>query len=44
MVLALGVAFLPGGANAVDTITTAIGMAFLAGITWSISCCRGRTS
>ena len=36
MVLALGVAFLPGGGNAVDTITTAIGMAFLAGITWSI--------
>jgi threonine/homoserine efflux transporter RhtA len=36
MVLALGLAFLPGGGNAVDTITTAIGMAFLAGITWSI--------
>ena len=36
MLLALGVAFLPGGGNAVDTITTAIGMAFLAGITWSI--------
>jgi hypothetical protein len=36
MLLALGVAFLPGGGNAVDTITTAIGMGFLAGITWSI--------
>jgi hypothetical protein len=36
MLLALGVAFVPGGGNAVATITTAIGMAFLAGITWSI--------
>src|ERR1700709_2567309 len=34
MLLALGVAFLPGGGNAVDTVTTAIAMAFLAGITW----------
>ena len=36
MLLALGVAFLPGGGNAVDTVTTAIAMAFLAGITWMI--------
>jgi hypothetical protein len=36
MLLALGVAFIPGGHNAVATITTAIGMCFLAGITWSI--------
>src|SRR6195952_253210 len=36
MVLALGVAFLPGGGNAVNTVTTAIGMAFLAGITWML--------
>lgn len=36
MLLALGVAFLPGGHNAVATITTAIAMAFLAGISWSI--------
>jgi len=36
MLLALGVAFLPGGGNAVATVTTAIGMAFLAGITWML--------
>lgn len=36
MLLALGVAFLPGGGNAVDTVTTAIGMAFLAGISWML--------
>ena len=36
MLLALGVAFIPGGGNAVDAITTAIGMAFLAGITWML--------
>jgi membrane-bound metal-dependent hydrolase YbcI (DUF457 family) len=36
VLLALGVAFVPGGGNAVATITTAIGMAFLAGITWML--------
>src|ERR1700753_3224425 len=36
MLLALGVAFLPGGGNAVATITTAIGMGFLAGISWML--------
>ena len=36
MLMALGVAFLPGGGDAVATITTAIAMAFLAGITWSL--------
>ncbi len=36
MLLALGVAFVPGGGNVVATITTAIGMGFLAGITWMI--------
>ena len=36
LLLALGVAFVPGGGNAVATITTAIGMAFLAGITWML--------
>jgi hypothetical protein len=36
MVLALGVAFIPGGGNAVDTIFTAITMGFLAGIAWMI--------
>jgi hypothetical protein len=34
MVLALGVAFLPGGGNAVDTVFTALTMGFLAGIAW----------
>jgi hypothetical protein len=36
MLLALVVAFVPGGGIAAATITTAIGMAFLAGISWSI--------
>jgi hypothetical protein len=36
MLLALGVAFLPGGGNAVDTVMTAIIMAFLAGISWML--------
>ncbi len=34
MVLALGVAFLPGGGRAVDTIFAAMTMGFLAGIAW----------
>jgi hypothetical protein len=36
MLLALGIAFLPGGGNAVATIETAIAMAFLAGISWML--------
>jgi hypothetical protein len=36
MLLALGVAFLPGGGNAVETVFTAIVMGFLAGITWML--------
>jgi hypothetical protein len=36
MLLALGVAFLPGGGNAVETIITAITMGFLAGIAWML--------
>src|SRR6201992_4042528 len=36
MLLALGVGFLPGGGNAVHTVTTAIVMGFLAGITWML--------
>ena len=36
MLLALGVAFLPGGGNAVEAVLTAITMAFLAGITWML--------
>ncbi|MBS1888390.1 MAG: hypothetical protein JSU06_14510 [Actinobacteria bacterium] len=36
MLLALGVAFLPGGGNAVSAITTAIAMGFLAGISWML--------
>ncbi|MFT3863421.1 MAG: hypothetical protein QM729_04050 [Solirubrobacterales bacterium] len=36
MLLALGVAFLPGGGNAVETILTAITMGFLAGIAWML--------
>jgi hypothetical protein len=36
MLLALGVAFVPGGGNVVEAITTAIVMAFLAGITWML--------
>ena len=34
MVLALGVAFLPGGGNAAATVFTAMTMGFLAGISW----------
>jgi hypothetical protein len=34
MVLALGVAFLPGGGNAADTVFTALTMGFMAGIAW----------
>jgi hypothetical protein len=36
VLLALGVAFLPGGGNAVDTVMTAIAMGFLAGISWML--------
>jgi hypothetical protein len=36
MLLALCVAFLPGGGNAVETIITAITMGFLAGISWML--------
>jgi Sec-independent protein secretion pathway component TatC len=36
MVLALGVAFLPGGGNFVDTVFTALTMGFLAGIAWML--------
>ena len=36
MLLALGVAFIPGGGNVVDTVMTAIAMAFLAGISWML--------
>ncbi len=36
MVLALGVAFIPGGGNAVATIFAAITMGFLAGISWML--------
>lgn len=36
MLLALVVAFVPGGGNAADTILTAITMGFLAGIAWAI--------
>ena len=36
MVLALLVAFVPAGGNAVETILTAITMGFLAGITWML--------
>ena len=34
LVLALGVAFIPGGGNAADTVLTALTMGFLAGIAW----------
>jgi hypothetical protein len=34
LVLALGVAFLPGGSNAADTVLTALTMGFLAAIAW----------
>jgi len=36
MVLALGVAFVPGGGNAANTVLTALTMGFLAGIAWLI--------
>lgn len=36
MVLALGVAFIPGGGNAVDTVFTAMTIGFLAGIAWLV--------
>ncbi len=36
MVLALFVAFVPSGGNAVDAIVTAITMGFLAGISWML--------
>lgn len=35
-VLALGVAFLPNGGNFADAVLTAISMAFLAGIAWTV--------
>ena len=34
LILALAVAFVPGGGNAADTIMTALGMGFLVGIAW----------
>lgn len=34
MVLALGVAFVPGGGNVADAVFTALTMGFLAGISW----------
>lgn len=34
MLLALGVAFLPGGGNVADAVLTALIMAILAGIAW----------
>lgn len=34
MVLALGVAFVPGGGNVADAVFTALTMGFLAGIAW----------
>ena len=36
LVLALGVAFVPGGGNAADTVLTALTMGFLAGIAWML--------
>lgn len=36
MVLALGVAFVPGGGNVADAIFTALTMGFLAGIAWML--------
>jgi len=36
MLLALGVAFVPGGGNAADAVLTAITMGFLAAIAWTI--------
>jgi hypothetical protein len=34
LILALGVAFVPGGGNAADTVLTALTMGFLAAIAW----------
>jgi hypothetical protein len=34
LVLALGVAFIPGGGSAADTVLTALTLGFLAGIAW----------
>jgi hypothetical protein len=36
MLLALVVAFVPGGGNAADTVLTAITMGFLAAIAWTV--------
>jgi hypothetical protein len=36
MLLALGVAFAPGGGNLVDAVFTALTMGFLAGIAWML--------
>jgi hypothetical protein len=36
MVLALGVAFLPGGGNFAEALLTALTMALLAGISWMV--------
>ena len=36
LILALGVAFLPGGGNAANTVLTALTMGFLAAIAWLI--------
>lgn len=36
MLLALVVAFLPGGGNAAETLITALTMALLAGIAWTV--------
>lgn len=36
MVLALAVAFVPGGGNVADAVFTALAMGFLAGITWML--------
>lgn len=36
MLLALGVAFLPGGGNAAATVLTALTMGLLAGIAWMV--------
>ena len=36
MLLALGVAFLPGGGNVAAAVLTALTMALLAGITWMV--------
>jgi hypothetical protein len=36
MVLALGVAFVPGGGNFVNAVFTALTMGFLAGIAWML--------